>query len=121
MDAHAELFGKILFQPIVLEMLALSAFAIAFRGTFRVGTSVSLVWIAAAAMVFGIDRAMHRFNPLLRDILVVWAALVFIVFSVCAAVWIRERNEEPKPSTAPSSCSMALENDLINLQSPTEG
>jgi hypothetical protein len=102
MDAHAELFGKILFQPIVLEMLALFAFVIALRGTFRVGTSVSLIWIAAAAMVFGIDRAMHRFNPLLRDTLVVWAALLFIVFSVCAVVWIRERSEERKLSTAPS-------------------
>jgi hypothetical protein len=112
MNVHAELFGKILFQPIVLEMLALLAFAIAFKGTIKVAASVSLVWIAAVVAVFGTNRAMHRFNPLLRDTLVVWAALSFVVFSVCATEWIRERNAAPSLSTIPPSRSMVLENDF---------
>jgi hypothetical protein len=121
MNAHIELFGKVLVQPIVLGMFALIAFATAFRGSFRVGISVSLVWLAAVAMIFGILRAMHNFNPLSRDILAVSAALLLVVFSVCAAVWIRDRNTESKPSTALSSCPIAMENDLNNLQSAIKG
>jgi hypothetical protein len=99
MNTHAELFGKISFQPILLAMLALILFATAFRRTFRIAASVNLVWIAAGVAVFGIDRAMLSFNPLLRNTLVIWAALFFVVFSVCAAVWIRERSAESKLST----------------------
>jgi hypothetical protein len=97
MNAHAELFGELVFQSIVLGMLALIAFAMAFKGAVSVRASVCLVWLAAAAMVFGIYRAMHSFNPLLRDTLVVWAALSFVVFAVCSSVWIRERNGESRP------------------------
>jgi hypothetical protein len=99
MNTHAELFGKISFQPIVLGMLALILLGMAFRRTFGEATSVNLVWTAAVVAVFGIDRAMLSFNSLLRDTLVVWAALFFVVFSVCAAVWIGERSAESKLST----------------------
>ena len=93
MDTYAELFGNIFFQAIVLGMLALFAFAVAFRGPLTGDASVITVWIATAIAVFGIGRSMVSFNELSRDILLAWAGLNFFIFAVCSAVWIRYRED----------------------------
>ncbi len=90
-EHHAELFEKVLFQPIGLGMLA---FVVAIKGTMKVAASVSLIWIAAGVAILGVDRAIQSCNPLLRDMLVVWTVLSFVVFSTCTIAWIRERNAE---------------------------
>jgi hypothetical protein len=93
MNTYAEFFGNIFFQSIVLGMLVLFAFAVAFRGPFRGDASVITVWIATAIAVFGLDRSMVSFNELLRDILMAWAGLNFFILAVCSAVWIRNRED----------------------------
>ena len=100
MNPHAELFGKLFFQPIVLGILALFVFAVAFRGPLGIGASVGMVWIATAIVLFGVERAMVSFNALLRDSVLVWAGISFFVFAVCSVVWIRDRDAGPSPSVA---------------------
>jgi hypothetical protein len=100
MNPNVELFGKLFFQPIVLGILALFAFAVAFRGILGVDASVGMVWIATAIVLFGIERAMVSFNALLRDSVLVWAGISFFVFAVCSAVWLRDRDAGPSPSVA---------------------